>query len=152
MNSNAAQNYLRMRVMTATPEQLQMMLYDGAIRFSEQARIAMEARQFDQSYATLVKVQKIVVELVGSLKHDQDAVLCGKLASLYNYIYRKLVDANTHRDLGALDEAIELLKFQRETWGLLLDKLGKSKAASAASQLSIPGPSQQMEACLSTTG
>ena len=43
MNPNAAQNYLRMRVMTATPEQLQMMLYDGAIRFAEQGRAALEA-------------------------------------------------------------------------------------------------------------
>lgn len=151
MNQSAAQNYLRMRVMTATPEQLQMMLYDGAIRFCEQARGGLEASQYDQSYSMLVKAQKIIVEMIGSLKHDKDPTLCGKLASLYNYIYRKLVDANTQHDAAALDEAIGLLKFQRETWALLLDKLGKEKAATAASQISIPAPNQKMEACLRMT-
>src|SRR5438045_3268978 len=50
MNPQGAQNYLRTQVLTATPEQLQMMLYDGAIRFAEQARPALAAKNWEASY------------------------------------------------------------------------------------------------------
>ena len=63
MNPQAAQqaqNYLRTRVMTATPEQLQMMLYDGAIRFAEQAKAALVAEDFEKSYQSIARVQKSV--------------------------------------------------------------------------------------------
>ena len=84
MNPQAAQNYLRTKVLTATPEQLQLMLYDGALRFGDQARAALQARNFEQSYALITKVQKIVLELTSTLKHDQSPDLCGKLAEIAN--------------------------------------------------------------------
>lgn len=152
MNPNAAQNYFRMRVMTATPEQLQMMLFDGALRFGEQARAALEAKKFDESHDLISRVQKIITEMTSSLKHDVNPELCGKLASLYNYVYRKLIDANIRHDVAALSEAMDLLKFQRETWAMLMDKLGKQKAAAVASQLNISGPDQRMEQRIAMTG
>ncbi len=94
MNPQAAQQaqqqYLRTRVMTATPEQLQMMLFDGAIRFCEQAKASLERRDYEGSYNNISRAQKIVMELTGSLKHDVAPDLCGKLAAIYNYTYRKL--------------------------------------------------------------
>ena len=59
-NPQAAQTYLRTKVMTATPEQLQMMLYDGALRFGEQARVALQAKDYEKSYTAISKVQKIL--------------------------------------------------------------------------------------------
>src|SRR6478735_6528052 len=97
-NPQAAQQYLRTKVLTATPEQLQLMLYDGALRFGEQARLAIEQKNFEQSYALISRVQKILAELTGSLKHDVAPDLCGKLAALYNFAFRKLVEANLQRD------------------------------------------------------
>src|SRR5271170_2376372 len=94
MYPKAAQNYLRTRVMTATPEQLQMMLFDGAIRFGEQARIALEQKNWEVSYNMISRMQKILTELNSSLKHDIFPELCGKLAGLYNYAFRKLVEAS----------------------------------------------------------
>src|SRR5215207_1388828 len=93
MQPQAAQNYLRAKVLTATPEQLQLMLYDGAIRFGEQARLALEQKKHEQSYELISRTQKIIAEMTASLKHDVSPELCGKLASLYNYVYRKLVEA-----------------------------------------------------------
>ena len=55
--------------MSATPEQLQMMLFDGAIRYAEQARKPLTEKKWDESYELLTKVQKIVFELNASLKH-----------------------------------------------------------------------------------
>jgi flagellar protein FliS len=145
-NPQAAQNYLKMRVMTATPEQLQMMLYDGAIRFCEQARAALVASDFEKSYQMISRVQKILTEMSGSLKHDVYPELCGKLAALYNFAYRKLIEANIDHKIDSLDEALNVLRFQRETWAMLLDQLGKNKAANAAAKINMPDPDARMEA------
>jgi flagellar protein FliS len=147
-NPNAAQSYLRTKVMTATPEQLQMMLYDGALRFGEQGRAALQARDFEKSYTMISKVQKILSEMIGALKHDVYPELCGKLASLYSFAYRKLIEANIDHDLKALDEALDVLKYQRETWGLLLNQLGQQKAGAAAARIAMPAPDARMEASI----
>src|SRR4051812_35712122 len=89
-----AQSYLRTRVMTATPEQLQMMLFDGAVRFLDQARGAIETKDWEASYNNILRTQRIITELLGSLRHDVNPDLCGKLAGLYTYAYKKLIEAN----------------------------------------------------------
>jgi flagellar protein FliS len=152
MSSTAANNYLRTKVLTATPEQLQLMLYDGAIRFSEQARLALQQKNYEQSYGLITRTQKIVTELLSGLRHDVAPDLCGKLAALYTFCYRKLIDANVEHRVEDLDEALSILRYQRETWALLLEQVGKQKAATAASRIDMPAPSSAMEARLSLTG
>ena len=151
-NANATpanvNGYLRTKVLTATPEQLQLMLYDGAIRFAEQGKAALARGDFDASYALLVKSQKIVIELTCGLKRDMDADLCQNLVGLYNFTYMKLVEANVHREASAVDEALDVLKYQRETWVMLLDKLSKQKATVAARAMAIPAPDGRMEGAL----
>src|ERR1700742_2633411 len=90
-NPQAAQNYLRTRVLTATPEQLQMMLYDGAIRFTDAGKAAIIRKDWEATYLNLSRAQKIITELSSSLKPSIAPELCAKLSSLYNFIYRKLV-------------------------------------------------------------
>jgi flagellar protein FliS len=152
LNAQVAQNYLRTKVLTATPEQLQLMLYDGAIRFAEQARVALEQRNHEQSYSLIVRVQRILTELSATLKHDVAPELCGKLSSLYNFVYRKLIEANVDHGLPPLDEALRILRYQRETWALLLDQIGKQKAAAAATTIDMPAPNSRMEASISMQG
>jgi flagellar protein FliS len=152
MNPQAAQNYLRTKVLTATPEQLQLMLYDGAIRFGEQARAALGEKNYELSYTLISRTQRILTELSCGLKHDLAPDLCGKLSSLYNYAYRKLIEANIEHTPESLDEALRILRYQRETWSMLLDKLGKQKAGMAAQKLDAPAPSETMEASISMQG
>jgi flagellar secretion chaperone FliS len=152
MNPQAAQNYLRTKVLTATPEQLQLLLFDGAMRFGHQARVALQDRNWEQSYTLLSRVQKIVTELNASLKHTVAPELCGKLASLYNYAYRKLLEANVGHKIESLDEALNVLGYQRETWSLLLQKLAQQKAGLAATKLDMPTPNERMEASISMHG
>lgn len=152
MNAHVANHYLKTKVFTATPEQLQLMLYDGALRFGEQARAALEKRNFEESYRLISRVQRILTELSGSLKHDVAPELCGKLAALYTYAYRKLVEANVDHEIASLDEALGILRYQRETWVLLLDQLGRTKAAAVATRLEVPAPSARMEASIRLTG
>ena len=152
MNPQAAQNYLRTKVLTATPEQLQLMLYDGALRFGEQAKLALQQKDYEQSYNLISRVQKILAELTSTLRHDVAPDLCGKLAALYNFAYRKLIEANVDHKLEPLDEALEVLRYQRETWALLLNELGKQKAATAATKLDMPAPNSKMEATICMQG
>jgi flagellar protein FliS len=152
VNPKAANNYLRTKVLTATAEQLQMMLFDGAIRFGEQAKAALQQKNYEQSFKLLVRAQNIVCQLRGALKHDVDPDLCGKLSSLYAFAYRRLVDANLKHNIKSLDEALEVLKYQRETWARLMDKLAKQKAAAAAQNIDIPAPDARMEASISMQG
>ena len=152
MSSPGVQNYLRTKVFTATPEQLQLMLYDGAIRFAEQARAALEKRDYEQSYNTLSRAQKIIAEMIAGLRHDVAPELCGRLAALYNYVYRKLIEANIEHTLESVDAALEILRYQRETWVMLLDQLGKQKAATAATRIDLPAPDAKMEASISMQG
>jgi flagellar protein FliS len=152
MNNQAAQNYLRAKVLTATPEQLQLMLYDGAIRFAEQAKVALAKKDYEASYTAISRAQKIITELSGSLKHDVAPELCTKLAGLYNFVYRKLLDANVGHEIAPVDEALDILRYQRETWSLLLNQLGQQKAANAARTIDMPAPDARMEASISMQG
>lgn len=148
MNQQAAQNYLKTKVFTATPEQLQLMLFDGALRFGEQAKLALEQKSFEQSYNMIARVQKIIAEMQSCLKPSIAPDLCAKLGALYSYVYRKLVEASIEHTIPALEEALNLLRYQRETWVMLLDQLGKTKAAAAASTLEMPAPNARMEASI----
>ena len=125
--------------MTASPEQLQLMLYDGAIRFAEQARAALEKRQFDQSYERLTRAQAIVAELQHSLKPSVDAELCGRLNGLYNFIYMRFVEANLEQDPAKLDEGLSVLRYQRETWVMLMQQTAVAKSEGA--ERALPAPS-----------
>lgn len=146
----AAANYLRAKVLTATPEQLQLMLYDGAIRYSEQGKAAIQKKDWEATYRTLSRAQKIIAELTSTMKHNIAPDLCGKLASLYTYAFRKLTEANLKHNVEAIDEALAVLRHQRETWVLLMDQLGKAKATVVARKLDIPGPNARMESSINT--
>lgn len=125
--AQAPNEYLRNAVMTASQEQLQLMLYDGAIRFTRQGIRGVETQQYDMAYEGYSRAQAIVLEMQNSLNYEVDEQLCKRMAGLYNFIYRRLVDASTRRDLTAAQDALRILEFQRETWVMLIDKLKEER-------------------------
>ena len=129
MADNQSNTYLRDAVLTATPEQLQLMLYDGAIRFSMQARDALERKDYETSYERLTRAQHIILEMLNGLDHDVNPDLCERVASIYNFLYRKLVDASVERKVEHIDDALKVLRIERETWQMLVDKLGRAREA-----------------------
>jgi flagellar protein FliS len=128
MTSSGQDAYLRDAVLTATPEQLQLLLYDGAIRFATQAREAIQNRDIEESYNLLVRAEAIVLEMQKGLNHEVAPALTDQMSRLYSYVYRRLVEANINKDLQALDDALRLLTYQRETWVLLMDRLRQEQA------------------------
>ncbi len=131
--------YLKTKILTAKPEQLRLMLFEGAVKFCRQARDALAAREWETMYNAVVRAQKIVMELQNSLSPEQAPDLCDKLSALYVYIYKRLVDASMQRDLAALDECIQLLDYERQTWEMVMRKLAdRNEAATAATDPDSP--------------
>ena len=129
MQQGAPNPYLRTKILTASPQELRLMLYDGAIKFCRQAVDALKQSQFESSYNGRMRAQKIVLELSASLDHTVDPDLCGKLAALYTYIYRLLVDANMSRTPDKIEEAITLLEYEKQTWQMLMKRIGEKGEA-----------------------
>ncbi|MFA5864614.1 MAG: flagellar export chaperone FliS [Phycisphaerae bacterium] len=115
--------YLRTKVLTASPEELHLMLYDGAIRFAEEAKTALQEGNMEKAHDALVRTQNIVLEMSSGLNHHIDPDLCAKLSSLYNFIYRRLIEANLKREILPIEDALKILNYQRETWILLMRQL-----------------------------
>jgi flagellar protein FliS len=127
MTGTEVNPYLRDAVMTATPEQLQLMLYDGAIRFSRQARDAIVSEDYETSYEKLTRAQHIILEMRNGLNYDVNRELCERMASLYLFLYNKLVDACINRDAQAIDDALRVLRIERETWQIVCDKVAEAR-------------------------
>lgn len=118
-----ANEYLKTQVLTASPEQLQLMLYDGAIRFAEQAREAIEQQRTEDSYHLITRTENIVMEMCSGLRDEIAPDICGNMRRLYIYCYEQLVEANIQKDTQPLQNALRILRDMRETWVMLLEKL-----------------------------
>jgi flagellar protein FliS len=126
MSAAPSQAYLRTKVLTASPAELRLLLLDGALRFAETARRGYEEKNFEASYEGTSKCQAILTELMCSLRPEQSPDLCGKLSALYTYMYKRLLEASMEKSAAIVEEVIGLLKFERETWVLLMEDLAKS--------------------------
>jgi flagellar protein FliS len=121
--SPATNRYLDGRIATASQPELQMMLLDGALRFGRQARQMWDdaVRQVEAD-RLLRRTRDIVEELVRSVSGGATPE-SARLEEEYAFIYRQLATAQVAHDAAAIDSAIELLAFQRETWRLACEKL-----------------------------
>ena len=136
-NANA---YLRTQVMSASPEQLRMMLIDGALKFAIQGRDGLATQNHEQSYEGLSQCRAILTELMTSMKPEEAPELCERVRSLYAYMFQELVAAGMNNDVSKVDGVIELLKFEQQTWRMLLDQLHEERQSSTATA-PMPGAS-----------
>lgn len=128
MQNPAFRAYLENKILTATPEQLQLMLYEGAIRFAQVARAALQAKEFEKAQESFERADAILGELLSGLRPDMNPDLCEQYASLYTFCIRKLNEAHFRHDHNLVDEALKILNHLRETWMLLLEKLAEERA------------------------
>lgn len=119
--------YLRDAVLTASPEKLQLMLYDGAIRFLRQANEAIDRKDFETSFLRLTRAQNIVLEMRNGLNFDVNPELCKRAAAIYDFLYHKLIEANVTRDPRHIADALRVLEIERETWRMIVDKLTRGE-------------------------
>jgi flagellar secretion chaperone FliS len=123
--------YLRTRVMSAKPEELRLLLIEGAIKFSQQGRMGVESKQYEQAFTGLSQAREIVVELMTSVRSEPNPELAEKVRQIYAFIYTQLVEGGFEKDLKKLDTAIGLLEYERETWLMLMQKLAEERGVVA---------------------
>ncbi len=112
--NNAAKLYQKNSVETASPAKLTLMLYDGAVRFCNKAMEAIEEGNIEEAHKNIVKAENIIVEFRVTL--DMKYPIAKEFDDVYDYIYRRLVEANMRKDKEVLEEALGHIKTMRETW------------------------------------
>ncbi|HEY8491234.1 MAG TPA: flagellar export chaperone FliS [Dehalococcoidia bacterium] len=115
MNVSAYQQYRRVQLQTATPSELVLMLYDGAVRFLAQAEAAMAGQDIKAAHGAVLRAQAILEELMACLRQD-DNQIGPALMSLYAYMHRRLMEANVRKDAGRVREVRGLLERLRDAW------------------------------------
>ena len=110
---SASQQYQKSQVETASPTRLIIMLYEGAIRFCQIALDAMAVPDLLIQHENLLKAQRIVAELLGSLNREKGGEVAENLARLYTHMLEQLVVANLHDE----PEAVKLVQSMlRDLW------------------------------------
>ncbi|MEM1165592.1 MAG: flagellar export chaperone FliS [Planctomycetota bacterium] len=124
--------YFRTKVLTASPEQLRLMLIDGGIHFMELGRDALAKKDFEGVYENISQAKAILLELINALRPEHAPDLCERLSSLYTFMFTELTRASTERSPEVVDKVIELMRFERETWVMLMEKVAKERDAEQA--------------------
>ena len=114
MPINAAVAYQNNKVSTATPAELTLMLYEGAIKFCNIAIIGLEDKNYEKASNNLIKVQKIITHLRSTL--DYKYSIAQDFENIYQYIYDLLLQANMKKDVNILNDALDEIRGLKDTW------------------------------------
>ena len=122
--------YKKIQIRTASQEQLILLLYDGAIRFLQQALVALDKRIFDETNNNIIKAQNIITELMLALKLDAGEI-ARNLYSIYMFMNRRLVEGNIQKSPIPLKEVLKLLNDLRDIWNEVLKRRGEPQTKEA---------------------
>ncbi len=111
---DAYANYTRNKIMTATPAELTLMLYEGAIKFCNIAIVAIEQKDRDKMFNNILKVEDIITEFQVTLNFDYP--VANDFNNVYNYLQKRLREANMTQDKEILEEVNSHLRTMRDTW------------------------------------
>ena len=133
-----AQDYARVyranSVLTASPGQLVVLLFDGALQAMAAAREALDRpsrdlRRFEVVHRQITKARRIISELRGSLNFQDGGDFAPLMEQLYEYYNRRLLEANLRKDPAPIAEVEKLLGELRDAWAEMLRKLGGERPA-----------------------
>ena len=115
-NQNIAQEYNRNKILTASPAELTLMLYEGAIKFCNIAMIAIEKGDLQKAHTNIKKAEDIITEFKVTLNHKYP------VEKIYDYIYSLLVNANVKKDPEILNQALVEIRGMRDTWKEVMNR------------------------------
>ncbi len=120
MAPNPYAQYQNSKILTASPAELTLMLYDGAIKFGNIAIVAMQEKDVQKAHTNVVKVQRIINEFRASLDHKYE--VAKDFDNVYTYLLRRLLEANMKKDAEIMEEVVGHLRTMRETWVEVMKK------------------------------
>ena len=117
---NAYGQYNNSKILTASPAELTLMLYEGAIKFCNIAILAIEEKDVEKAHTNIRKVEKIIDYLRQTL--DMKYPVAEDFERVYSYIGRRLIEANVKKDKEILEEVNGHLRSLRDTWKEVMKK------------------------------
>ena len=112
--NNPYAQYNRNKIMTASPQELTLMLYDGAIKFNNIALAAIDENDVQKAHVNIMKVQRIIEEFQMTLDFKYE--VANDFNNVYNYLMTRLREANMTKDKEILEEVSVHLHTMRDTW------------------------------------
>ncbi len=122
---NMASTYKNQQIMTASPEMLTLMLYNGAIRFVTESIQGIAVGDFQKAHNANLRAQDIIKEFMSTL--DMEYEISKNLYPLYEYMNYRLIQANIKKDLVQLEEVKGMLTEFRDTWMEVIKKVRTAK-------------------------
>ena len=116
---NAYAQYNNNKVLTATPAELTLMLYDGAIKFCNIAIMAIEQKDVEKAYVNIMKTKNIITEFIITLDHKYP--VAKDFENVYTYLKQRLHEANMTKDKEILEEVLGHLRTMRDTWKQVME-------------------------------
>lgn len=111
---NAYNQYKENSVYTASPEELTLMLYNGLVKFIMRGIDSIDKNKIEDANTNIIKAQNIIYEFINTL--DMNCNMSESLNSIYDYMVRRLIDANLAKDKEILEEILGFAKGLRDTW------------------------------------
>lgn len=112
--------YNNSKIQTATPAELTLLLYEGAIKFTNIAIVAMEKNDVQKAHDNIMKTEKIIEEFQATLDHKYP--VAKDFEAVYSYLLKRLFDANIRKDPEILEEILRHLRTMRDTWKEVMAK------------------------------
>lgn len=124
MDNKQAQSYLEMKVKTASPIQLVIMLYDKAIVCLNTAieLINKKSIKYDVINNNIIRAQDIISELMLSLDFELGGEIAQNLFSIYDYCMKQMIEGNIKKDSNLLTDVVKILSELRSAWAELEKK------------------------------
>lgn len=117
--------YANSKIMTASPAELTLMLYEGAIKFCNIAIVAIEKNDVEKAHNNIIKVENIISEFQATLDHKYP--VAEDFDNVYKYLKERLFDANVKKDKEILEEVLGHLRTMRDTWKEVMKQAGNAK-------------------------
>lgn len=112
--------YNKNKIMTASPGELTLILYEGAVKFCNIAIVAVEQGDVQKAHTNIVKVENIIEEFRATLNHKYP--VAEDFEKVYVYIYDRLIEANIKKDKEILEEVLKHLRTMRDAWKEVMKK------------------------------
>lgn len=141
---NAFNHYQQNQVLSASPEQILLMLYDGAVRFIRQAIQGLEEDKPAVFHHGIAKAVAIISEFSNSLDHKIGGDIAANLDALYSFMIRELIFANLHNDREKLKSVEGLLSDLRATWAEAIDSQADGKMATDQHETTSTAATEQL--------
>ena len=121
---NPYEEYQRNKILTASPAEVTLMLYEGAIKFCNIAIMAIEQNDIEKAHTNIMKTQRIIEEFRNTL--DRKYEVAEDFDRIYVYVLRRLFEANIAKDKEILEEVNTHLRSLRDTWKEVMKRCNKA--------------------------